>query len=574
MVLLVAVVRRFRSKVTAFTSSEAVRALGHIATKLIRILLSLFAIAGTYYSTANAAIAGIVTVKRVTRQAYAAVEWVLGPYQAVVDALIPVDPKFTPELSADLAHLEVKYEACTDGNHISVIYKDGDRVGYIDSQTQVKPDGDKESRSLEMAIPGSILRPSPENANTKYEVLVLSHDRSMLGLGAIFSRNGEVTVFMPAHVYHNGATYLRGSAGSLLISDMQVTFSKVPEADIVYLTSRGITNLGTKAVTTVVPARNDVGVTIVATNTSGKVVTSSGAIAGVDLSGSPLTVLHTASTLPGFSGALVRNSGSVCGMHVSSVMTKEGHYNVFLDLFIIFMIDGLLPRPRSSAYVSPRGGVLAVSLTDGVRVSESSEGSRDAVHKLEDYLNQDLLVSGKHYKFDPDTNNFSVFVKGSQVAFVGDSEFEEIRLEYYEDLAHNQGITLNELLEMTEIRDRFNAGKFVTQGEVVSMISGGNARRRRLYESADPKTRDTVVGDDYDGPILVEHQVTNVYSDFRHSGARSTPPQPNRSQDSQGTKLVMTLRRRTRKPKSVTSESSSKDAHTTAGGKTLPNATR
>jgi hypothetical protein len=343
---------------------------------------------------------------------------------------------------------------------------------------------------------------------------------------------------------------------------MKVIFSKVPEADIVYLTSRGITNLGTKAVTAVVPARNDVGITIVATNTSGKVVTSSGAIAGVDLSGSPLTVLHTASTLPGFSGALVRNSGSVCGMHVSSVMTKQGHYNVFLDLFIIFMIDGLLPRPRSSAYVSPRNGVLAVSLTDSVRVSESSEGSRDAVHKLEDYLNQDLLISGKHYKFDPDAENFSVFVKGSQVAFVEDSEFETIRQEYYEDQAYNLGLTLDEMLEITEIRDKFHAGKFVTQGEIVALTSRGGSRRR-YNESADPGA---IV------PISVERQVTNQH--FRLSGDRSTPPQLKRSIASQDTGSVLTLRRRTRRLKSVTSESSSKAAHTIVGGKTPPNATR
>jgi hypothetical protein len=492
-----------------------------------------------------------------------------------------VDPKFTPELSADLAHLEVKYEACTDGNHISVIYKDGDRVGYIDSQTQVvQPGGDKESRTLEMAIPGSTIRPSPENANTKYEVLVLSQDKSVLGLGAIFSRNGEVTVFLPAHVYHNGATYLRGSAGSLLISDMKVTLSRVPEADIVYLTSRGITNLGTKAVTTVLPARNDVGITIVATNTSGKVVTSSGAVAGVDLSGSPFTTLHTASTLPGFSGSLVRSSGSVCGMHVSSVITKEGHYNSFLDLAVVFMIDGLLPRPRSSVYISPRKGVLAVSLTDGVRVSESSEGSRDAVHKLEDYLNQDLLISGKRYKFDPDDGSFNVFVKGSQVAFVSDSEFEEIRLDYYEDLAYNQGITLEQMLEITEVREKYLSGRFVTQGEIIAAISGGESKRRRKYENADPKTRDTVITDDYDGPIPIEHLPCNPFAqarmdpDFRPSGNRSTPPQQNRSADSQGTKYVMVLRRRPRKPKSGTSVSSSKDARTTVGGKTPPSVTQ
>jgi hypothetical protein len=213
-------------------------------------------------------------------------------------------------------------------------------------------------------------------------------------------------------------------------------------------------------------------------------------------------------------------------------------------------------------------------------VSESSEGSRDAVHKLEDYLNQDLLVSGKHYKFDPDTNNFSVFVKGSQVAFVGDSEFEEIRLDYYEDLAYNQGITLEQMLEITEVREKYLSGRFVTQGEIIAAISGGESKRRRKYENADPKTRDTVITDDYDGPIPIEHLPCNPFAqarmdpDFRPSGNRSTPPQQNRSADSQGTKYVMVLRRRPRKPKSGTSVSSSKDARTTVGGKTPPSVTQ
>jgi hypothetical protein len=303
----------------------------------------------------------------------------------------------------------------------------------------------------ESIVSGSEIRKN--NAPSKFVLVLLDEERRVVGVAFLFlDMQNDLVVVTVKHNLELGAFWIKGLNNSILVEACTIQESKY--FDLVYLRCRSFSTFGNTAIKKVVKPSHTGGFSINAVNNSGDSVSVYGATAGVLGDENPFVMKHTASTLPGFSGApMVRNSCLV-GIHKGSLKGDGGQFNVCIVAYYAFIIDGIIPVPARYR-TEPTGPLI---------LDESSE--TDSAYTEVSGKSFKLYKRGQRFDIHNDNGDYYVTLDGNAVGFSDAIQFEREFKEAWADVIFEGGYDYEEIMNNSEALKVFRSGRIPSDGQL------------------------------------------------------------------------------------------------------------